>query len=484
MAEDNKGYITYAKEQGVSESKAKEYWEEASASVKKETNKTKEELNDADWKHIFGVFKSIIINSKKKESISMSKRKIINESADIDFEKIWEYKDKENYDLISVYQSQGGKSTLAILDNHKYGTYEIKEFDRSGRGGMSGGSFNYDQLLAEVANKYIDTPSYECIYGDELSGDVILYNRWYYSIDDPRVKKMSDEQYEACIRHIELNKRGRRDLFEVETTLLKITTKSYIIEGNIINKNSKIIIEGTPNTYEPLQEHRIVMNIINDITSSLPYELKEREFRKGQRETICYEMEDVFNKEPENNHGNISIDIDLRQYFISWLFYSSAGQKIFNSRFLNVINNFIKNDNFDFTEEDFTEFFDYLEEIKKFSSKYTISLKESHGSDLPNVDKYAEPLNIKGKGIEKIEMDRRDHHLAFFYDGILCGFAWFGKIAIANYYEIFKEAYSRVVNDGIGCFTNSRPADMFVQLYGKEGQELLDTAIEFYEKNE
>jgi hypothetical protein len=71
MAEDTKGYITYGKEQGISESKAKEYWEKASKEVKEETGKTKEELTDKDWQHIMGVYKKIITNSKKQESVEI-----------------------------------------------------------------------------------------------------------------------------------------------------------------------------------------------------------------------------------------------------------------------------------------------------------------------------------------------------------------------------------------------------------------------------
>jgi len=77
MAEDTKGYITYGKDQGISEAKAKEYWESASKSVKEETGKTKEELTNSDWQHIMGVYKKIVNNSKKQESFTTTKNYII-----------------------------------------------------------------------------------------------------------------------------------------------------------------------------------------------------------------------------------------------------------------------------------------------------------------------------------------------------------------------------------------------------------------------
>jgi hypothetical protein len=108
---------------------------------------------------------------------------------------------------------------------------------------------------------------------------------------------------------------------------------------------------------------------------------------------------------------------------------------------------------------------------------------ESHGSDLPNVDAYSEPLSIKGKGIERVTMDSRDSHVVLFNDGLLCGFSWFGQISIANDIEVFKKKFSRVKYDGLSLFMNSRPATMFVELYGKEGEQLLDEAIAIYEAN-
>jgi hypothetical protein len=122
-------------------------------------------------------------------------------------------------------------------------------------------------------------------------------------------------------------------------------------------------------------------------------------------------------------------------------------------------------------------------------SKYIIEkgdyVKESHGSDLPNVDKHAQTLVLKGKGFEQVEMDYRDGHNALFYDGLLCGFSWFRNSSVANNYEEYKKQYgSKVKWDGIGIFTNSRPATMFVKLYGKEGEALLSEAIEYYNNEE
>jgi hypothetical protein len=105
MAEDTKGYITYGKEHGISESKAKEYWKEASKSVAEQLGIKVDDINsDEQYKHVFGVFKAIINNSKKNESTITTKKYyiencIINEGSTILLESINEDLMEEITDL-------------------------------------------------------------------------------------------------------------------------------------------------------------------------------------------------------------------------------------------------------------------------------------------------------------------------------------------------------------------------------------------------
>jgi hypothetical protein len=175
-----------------------------------------------------------------------------------------------------------------------------------------------------------------------------------------------------------------------------------------------------------------------------------------------------------------------KRYIDVWKYKYGNGNKIMAE--VDVMCKIVKeyNELYESTEENRNVVLnkDYIIEgnLVKKDSKIIL---ESHGSDLPNVDKYADPLSkIKGKGLERIDMDYRDNHQAWFYDGQLCGFSWFGKISSGDYYEIMSKNYSRVVNDGLGAFVNSRPATMFVELYGKEGQRLLDEAIERVKQKE
>lgn len=66
MPADKESWMIYAKGEGVSESKAKEYWKKAKESIK---NKKEEDYTDSDWRKAMGIYKAIINNSKssKKE---------------------------------------------------------------------------------------------------------------------------------------------------------------------------------------------------------------------------------------------------------------------------------------------------------------------------------------------------------------------------------------------------------------------------------
>lgn len=193
----------------------------------------------------------------------------------IDFEKIWEYKDEDKFDLVSVYQSSGGKSTLAIFEDKRTGLYDIKEFDRNGRGGMNGGAYSFNDLVAVVANKYIDTPSYVCVYGDELQGEALLINRWYYSADDPRAKKMSDEQYEMSIRNVSLTKRGKNDLFENKKLKESSLSEKDIVKlASKYNIDLKVVDEYTDKlgiTTETYKGKKIFMFVSSDRNDTIIY---------------------------------------------------------------------------------------------------------------------------------------------------------------------------------------------------------------------
>lgn len=97
----------------------------------------------------------------------------------------------------------------------------------------------------------------------------------------------------------------------------------------------------------------------------------------------------------------------------------------------------------------------------------------------------ADPLSkLKNKGIEILVMNQGDHHDAWFFDGLLCGFTWFGKMHICNRYkEIAKTRPAIKDQDIIFMPDRDRAAQMFLKLYGEKGQELLDKALKVAQEN-
>jgi hypothetical protein len=75
---DQKGYITYGEEHGISKEKAEDLFYKAEKSVEKQVGKTKSELTGRDWEHIMGIFKKMISNMK--ESVTILSKPILVEN--------------------------------------------------------------------------------------------------------------------------------------------------------------------------------------------------------------------------------------------------------------------------------------------------------------------------------------------------------------------------------------------------------------------
>jgi hypothetical protein len=75
---------------------------------------------------------------------------------------------------------------------------------------------------------------------------------------------------------------------------------------------------------------------------------------------------------------------------------------------------------------------------------------------------------LRGRGLEILSMNLGDHHSAWFFDGLLCGFTW--KDIQKNH---------NVIHDSNNVFQpeRNRAAQMFLTLYGAQGQDLLDKAL-------
>lgn len=91
--------------------------------------------------------------------------------------------------LISVYESRGGKYWMEIFETGR------GNFSYHGSG-ISGNVNSLDDILLKLWIEYLDTPSFECVEGDVISG--YLYGRGsaFFSVEDPRVKKLSKEKLE------------------------------------------------------------------------------------------------------------------------------------------------------------------------------------------------------------------------------------------------------------------------------------------------
>jgi len=233
--EDNKSYVTYAEEHGVSSEKAKEYWEKASKEVKDETGKTKDELGSGDWSHIMGIFKKIIDNSKKQESITTTKKYIIEDT------------------IIN--------KNVKVLIEKKY-KYEITKHFLPGS--------------ALEGLDYVEQTDVEFKVGQKV---LHPYDKAPYEVT--KVKLLEAKEYSP---------------------------------------------EWYKQFFEPLQLFRLLTNYIK---YQIPHDAwaEDSYFEDRNIKKVIEILDDKFIHDKANNHGNISNDIDINEYFHNW-FISNSKDKV------------------------------------------------------------------------------------------------------------------------------------------------------------
>ena len=152
MAEDTKGYITYGTEHRISSEKSKEYWKEASKSVAKQLGISVNDINsDEQYKHVFGVYKTIISNSKKNENVLTTLTK--------------------NYIIEGITISKGSNILLEANPNSIFKVIAIKD---------KKGSIEYDNLTwKEVYKKYKgkNVDMYLRVYNTNEFGNMVYDNK-------------------------------------------------------------------------------------------------------------------------------------------------------------------------------------------------------------------------------------------------------------------------------------------------------------------
>ncbi len=265
MPIDKESWYIYAKDQGISDAKAKEYWNRAKESV----DKNQDAFTEDDWQKVFSVFKIIIKNSKSKQESYMSRIDYALQEGSINKELWNEFTsglsgkpiDKKTLSYIRsayvIYDGDDDEGMVQFADlviypfiefyiqnSKKYDTIEdiIKDFKKSFKIKEKKDTTDEDKRLAPfigyAENNGIDADKAKAIFysaRSELSkeedqpGDNL----------GPKQMGMLWGKYKDAIE----DAGGTRDKKGDDKKESFITTKAYIVEGYCIKKDSNVLLE-------------------------------------------------------------------------------------------------------------------------------------------------------------------------------------------------------------------------------------------------